>query len=232
MPPYIGGKSRTKKDIISAIRKDTNEELLKFIEPFCGGVNVSCEAVKYYETHCSDYNEDLIFLWNSVKNGEFNEMPVVTKEMFDNHKNNQTPLSVERSFALFYNSFMTLYKGSYDTDCSRGLREERFRSIKRAEANIKLIKSFEFKSYKNIECTNCIIYCDPPYVDTQKVYKEKEFNTEEFWKWCKEMKDKGNYVYVSERTCPIEHKLLHEKDISINLSKIRRVVTDKLFKVI
>lgn len=51
-----------------------------------------------------------------------------------------------------------------------------------------------------------IIYCDPPYQDTEE-YSEGGFNHDEFWDWVRE-KSKTHKVYISEYKAPDDFKIV------------------------
>lgn len=90
-------------------------------------------------------------------------------------------------------------------------------------------------SYKDLSgVTNSLIYCDPPYQGTTG-YKTGEFNHEEFFEWCRDMKSKGNSVFVSEYNAPDDFELVWQGEIKTNFSSQRKEAThkavEKLFKV-
>lgn len=233
MPSYIGGKSRICKDIYKVIKDTCPEDIKEFYDLFCGGLSVSLEFVKNgYNVYSNDYNEDLIFLWNHVRINEI-EFPIVSKEDYQGFLKSSEK-SFEKSFALFYCSYMCKYKGSYINDeymrdgKSIHHHKERFNSIKKEIDNIRKIKEItclDYKSFSHLE--HKIIYLDPPYVNTSKVYKSS-FNTEEFWDFVSKL-SKNNYVFVSEQECPIEHEVVFEKDIFNNLKKSGGKLKEKLF---
>lgn len=233
---YVGGKTRTCKEI-SKVIKDflKDKEVKEYYEPFCGGLSVACEFVGNYKVNCSDYNEDLIYFWNQVKNGNFTEMPIISREYFNELKNSEE-LSINKSFAMFWCSYMCFYKGYYVTNrtCKEECHGARYRSIKKKESKIKLM-NFENCDYKDISEKvkegKFIIYCDPPYYKTIQMYKSNKFNTEEFWKIAKLWSDQGNYVFVSEKVCPINHIVVHEKNLQISVGDKTKRMIDKLFLI-
>ena len=50
--------------------------------------------------------------------------------------------------------------------------------------------------------SNSLVYCDIPYKDTTK-YSTDSFDHSSFYSWCKDMKDKGHDVVVSEYLCNV-----------------------------
>ena len=81
---------------------------------------------------------------------------------------------------------------------------------------------------------NSVVFCDPPYKDSDVKYNNIKFDHEEFYNWCIE-KSKNNDVYVTEYS--IEHpnfKLIGEKArlVSMNAQGSQRVKIERLYKVI
>lgn len=81
---------------------------------------------------------------------------------------------------------------------------------------------------------NSIIFCDPPYKDSDIKYNNTKFNHEEFYEWCLE-KAKHNQVYVTEYNIDHSHfQLMGEKgrQISFNGQGSKGMKIEKLYKVI
>lgn len=76
--------------------------------------------------------------------------------------------------------------------------------------------------------------CDPPYQGTTG-YKTGAFNHEEFFQWCRDMKSKGNSMFISEYNAPNDFELVWEGEVKTNFSSTRKTAThnavEKLFKV-
>ena len=67
---------------------------------------------------------------------------------------------------------------------------------------MKEVKFFS-KDYKDFEFKeSCLIYCDIPYKDTKQYATSKDFNHDNFFKWCREMSIQGHTVFVSEYQAP------------------------------
>ena len=78
--------------------------------------------------------------------------------------------------------------------------------------NMKVIPSLEIhnKDYKEFsEIKNSIIYLDPPYKDTTKVYKHNNLNYEEFYSRCESM-SKDNIVLISGYHMPDDFEVVYE----------------------
>ena len=242
MPSYSGGKFYTSKDIYKAIKEQVkNKEVRGYIEPFCGGLNVIREFVDEYECYAYDNNKDLIFLWNHIKENDFDIMPVISKEYFDELKKSNE-LSVDKSFAMLFCVYNCIqYRGYVNnhyvnkktTKISR-THNIRYNGIKKVEQHIKKI-NFKCQDYKHtteqVQDGGFIIYCDPPYTDTTQAYSTKKFNAEEFWNTVLLWKYLGNYIFVSEKVCPVDNTCIFEKNINISMTRGDKKMTDKLFMI-
>ena len=69
------------------------------------------------------------------------------------------------------------------------------------------INNKDFKEFSNIK--DSIIYLDPPYKDTKKVYKHNNLNYEEFYSWCEDM-SKDNIVLISGYDMPDDFEVVYE----------------------
>ena len=76
--------------------------------------------------------------------------------------------------------------------------------------------------------------CDPPYQGTTG-YKTGSFDHEQFFQWCRDMRVKGNVVFVSEYSAPDDFKCVWQGEIKTNFSSTRKAAThnavEKLFKL-
>ncbi len=231
---YLGGKSRLSKQIIEIIHQECPDHKL-FIEPFCGAVNITTQASKYYTVYASDNSEDMILLWNHVKNEGDNFKPVkITKEEYYLLK--VAKPSWKRAIAGFGYAYRGVWFSGYDPGTQeRDVSMECYRSIIKKLEQIKNV-SFECKDYQVhnplIEKGNCIIYCDPPYARTSQKYSAGEqFNSEQFWTTIKKWKSWGNEIYVSEYNCPIDHEIVLKKKL-VNSLNSTKIATEKLFYIL
>jgi len=234
---YLGGKFRTCKKILELISDECPPEKYDtFIEPFCGALNIGCEAVSYYDNViCSDYCEDVVLLWNHVKEGKFTEPIYISKEEHTLLKNDKP--SWKRAIAGFGFSYRGVWFSTYNDGIEQERNSERevFNGIKRKEPKIKRISEITHKNYKDVdlsEVDNAIIYCDPPYKSTSQNYgTDEKFRSDEFWLNVKEW-SKNNHVYVSEKECPINHEVVYEWPLVNSLSPTNSLFTDKLFYIV
>lgn len=208
---YLGGKARIAKHIVSVLNSYRKENQI-FVEPFVGAANIISRMDG--ERHAYDNHSELIVLYKALQNGWIPPSEL-TEEEYNNLKYEQEKLYV-KAFAGFGCSFSGKYFGGYARD-NRGddycgaAKRTLLRDIKKMW-DVK----FECKDYRDIEYTNALIYCDPPYAKTTK-YTTGNFDNEAFWQWCRDMQAKGNTVIVSEYNAPEDFKCIWSKDVKLEL---------------
>lgn len=96
--------------------------------------------------------------------------------------------------------------------------------------------SFESKSYLDYSPEGMIIYCDPPYANTDtggyRANKGK-FDSGLFWETMRDW-SKNNTVIISEYVAPDDFKCIAEFPqhvSSVRSSKGREKITERLFKL-
>lgn len=77
--------------------------------------------------------------------------------------------------------------------------------------------------------SNSIIYCDPPYQNTDKTYKEKKFNHDNFWNWCRQKHDEKHDIFVSEYNAPNDFTCVWEKELPKTHPNQKKLSTERLF---
>jgi DNA adenine methylase len=231
MLPYCGGKARIGKeiaDVLSTICESS--KCTDYFEPFCGALGVMRHMVdKGYNCYASDANEDLILLLNSIKSGKFKIPPKVSKKEYLEYKEKKH--SAERGYVGICYSYAGTFFGSYYTKKSDGtdLIGKNNRRLKSMIPTIKKIKKISHGSYEIYNPKGFLIYCDPPYVNTQQKYSRKNFDSDKFWnimrKWSKH-----NIVVVSETEAPKDFICIWEKEIYSGISKLTNSYrVEKLF---
>ena len=213
---YMGSKNRIAKEILPIILKDRISEEQYYVEPFCGGCNL-IDKVKGNRI-ASDNNSYLIALYQAIKDGwvpEFN----YTEDEYNHirtHKEESPHLAGYFGFALSYGG---KWFGGWCRD-KQGKRNYVLEAHNNMLKQIPFIKDIVFAncSYSQIiPPKNSIIYCDPPYKDTTKYHSD--FNYENFYNWCREMKNLGHQVFVSEYSMPEDFKCVWQKEIVSSLTQ-------------
>jgi len=208
MTAYHGGKQRIGAriaDIILQIYEDAasnGARIQGYCEPFCGmcGVykHVPARLNAKLEYLAGDINKSLIIMWNSLKKGW---RPPTTCTVSEYNKLKQSKAaSALAGFVGHAYSYRGRYFGTYFRD-----NKNYVHTVADIAALLKSVK-FTHGQYEQFgHLTNYIIYCDPPYKNTDHRYsdgtKTTHFNHDAFWKWCTKMA-RNNIVLVSEYTIP------------------------------
>ena len=139
----------------------------------------------------------------------------------------------------FHSTFGGKYFGGYarsfkeDKITPRDMSNETYRNTMKQVPSIRDV-SFVGWDYTDIELSNAVIYCDPPYQNTTK-YATGVFDYEKFWDWCRKM-SKLNHVYISEYNAPNDFECIWCKDTLVNFDSNRddnienKIRTERLFK--
>ena len=69
------------------------------------------------------------------------------------------------------------------------------------------------------------------YSETDDAYKDKKFNHELFWEWCKIKHSEGHRVFISEKNAPDGFRLIWEKELQVTHPRQRFKHTEKLFTI-
>lgn len=185
---YQGSKSRVAKDICPIIQKAIDESNCDtFIDAFVGGANliqhIKCENRIEY-----DINPYLIALLNNLDKIPNFEVPI-SKEEYDTCRAEWRSAQLTHPdwyigavgyIASFGGRF---YDGGYAKDVPASdpkRHEHRNRKNNILKQTPELIGcKFEVKDFFSLDCTNAIIYCDPPYNGT-KPYPYDNYDKEAF----------------------------------------------------
>jgi len=84
--------------------------------------------------------------------------------------------------------------------------------------------------YKEVEIPpKAIVYCDPPYIDTEK-YSIKHFDSIDFWKFAQEL-SKTHIVLVSEQTAPDDWVCIWQKEVTRTIDRNKNNQPKKIEKL-
>ena len=227
---YMGSKNRIAKHILPIMLSERKTDQW-WVEPFVGGANI-IDKVKGKRIG-ADINAYAIDALISIRDYTL-DLPKSNKEFTENdYKNLRTSDDYRhKGYAGFAFSYGAKWLGGWRRD-NVGKRDYVRESYKNALAQGPLLQGVRFinSSYLNLKIPdNSLIYCDPPYAGTTK-YKH-DFNHEVFWKWCRDMTDKGHNIFISEYNAPDDFECIWEKQIVSSLTKNTgdKKGTEKLFK--
>lgn len=224
---YQGSKRRIAKDILPIILKERKENQF-YVEPFMGGCNTLCLVEG--NRIGNDLNYYVSNMWFEMVNKGWVPPNTINEQEYNHIKNNKNLypdyLIGFVGIALTFGStwFGTYARNKRGTNYAMEGRKNLLKQIKQLKGCI-----FKSTSYNELEIPeNSIIYCDPPYKNTTG-YKDT-FNHDEFYKWCRKMKEKGHTIFVSEYEMPSDFKEVWRKELPTNLNaKYKIIPTEKLF---
>ena len=231
----MGSKNRIAKHILPIMLKEMQEKgYTTWVEPFVGGGNMIDKVPDYYRRIGYDLNEHTIAAMLGVRDFVEQFPESVSEESYKSLK------GCKAHPVTSWIRFVASFGGKLDNGYAReaGSNESTFIGYGRRNAlkQSQKVQSVEFvcASYNDVDVTNSLIYCDPPYQGTTG-YKTGAFNHEEFFDWCRKMKARGNSVFVSEYNAPEDFELVWQGEIKTNFSSQRKEAThkavEKLFKV-
>jgi DNA adenine methylase len=226
---YVGSKNRIAKDLLSIILPYRGDRT--WAEPFVGGGNMIDKVTG--DRLGSDANADvigaLVFIRDHLDQIPKNNLEF-TEDMYKSLRSNEN--SMLKSFAGFAYSFGAKWLGGWRRGGNRDYVSEAYKNAMKQSPKLQGVV-LACRTYDKLDIPeNSIIYCDPPYRNTTK-YNVNTFNHGKFFDWCREMKQKGHIVFVSEYQAPNDFESVYEKEIVSSLDKNTggKVGKEKLFKV-
>lgn len=226
----MGSKNRIAKYILPIILKDRISEEQYYVEPFCGGCNL-IDKVKGNRI-ASDINPYLIAMYQEILKGWIPKDDY-TEQDYNNVKKNKK----ENPYLSGYFGFALSYGGKWfggwcrDRQCKRNYVKEAHSNMVKQIPNLKQIEFFNV-SYDKLDIpNNSIIYCDIPYKGTTKYNTTFSYNN--FYDWCRFMKNKGHQIFVSEYNMPEDFVCVWQKEISSSLTQDTgsKKAVEKLFTI-
>lgn len=224
---YLGSKRRIAKHIIPIMVEEANKRgITTWVEPFVGGANLIDKVPDNFTRVGYDFFEHTIYALKDIRDNLESLPKGVSEEYYKSLLG--TPPSPITSWVRFVCSFGSKFEGGYARN-SRGdnYAKAGYNNAKKQHPLLQGIE-FEYSDYKDLNIKDSLIYCDPPYQKTTG-YKTGDFNHEEFFEWCREQKDKGNIVFVSEYEAPEDFKVVWSGEVLTDVSNNSK---DKGFKAV
>ena len=232
---YMGSKNRVAKEILPIMLKNRMPNQY-FVEPFVGGSNVIDKVDG--NRLASDNNKYLIELYHKLQNG-YKPIDFISREDYYDIKLNKEKYPMEvvalcGILASYNGNWFRAYGGYSETKTGndRNYYAEGVRNLMNQVPNIINVE-YKYCEYDKLEIPpKSIIYCDPPYQSTDKTYKEKQFNHNAFWDWCRTKTNEGHNVFVSEYKAPNDFKCIWQKELPNTHPKQKKMSIEKLFEYI
>lgn len=209
---WTGSKRRQSEEIVRHFPK----VIQTYYEPFVGGGSVFRQLIesriKVERMICSDRNEELILLWETVKNDpdsliahyeqEWNELRqdidyyYTIRSRFNEKRNPMDFFVLTRTSAnglIRYNA-----KGNFNSPVNRSRTGMKPSTVEKImldwhQAFKKVDIQFLCRSYDEmISEESDFMYVDPPYANISGVYQREGIHYSDFWSWLK--KQKGSYA--------------------------------------
>ncbi len=231
---YMGSKARLAKDISPIINNMIVENGIDiYMEPFVGGANMiqhinSTIRIGY------DNNQYLIAFWKAIQRG-WNPLTDVqmTKELYQEIRSDPDKypphITALAGFCASYNAkWFGGYAGTVKTKIGtyRNYYDESVRNVLKQAEHIYTV-AFDCADYREVNISNALLYCDPPYQGTTGY--NGDFDHEAYWDWVRLMSRK-NIVICSEYTAPPDFECIWSKELTTTLDKnSRSKAVEKLF---
>lgn len=226
---YMGSKRRIYKDILPIM---LSESYSWWVEPFVGGGNM-IDKVSGSRLG-SDINpyviQALIDIRDNVtdlpkNNLEFTEMDYKLLRVSDDYR--------YKGFAGFAYSYGGKWLGGWCRD-GQNKRDYVREAYNNALKQSPMLRGIDFvvSDYRELDIPrNSLIYCDPPYRETTKY--AHDFDHDIFWNWCREKREKGHKIFVSEYTCPEDFECVWEGKLVSSLTKDtgNKIGVERLFTI-
>lgn len=234
---YQGGKHRIAKHLMRAIQLHLynkgvrNLHELTFVEPFCGGANMTAVAAPYFKDVLAyDPNPYIVAMWACVASGwrpPFKVEESRYQTVLRNYRQCTDKYEMaEAGFILSGCSYGGIFAGAYAKDGPRDFAKESHDGVMKKAQTLESVK-FMHSDYRTIHPPKgSIVYCDPPYAGTTG-YKFGTFDPSQFWLWAQEQ-SKSCVVFVSEKHAPAHWKNIWQMPIQNALSKTNSM-TERLF---
>ena len=235
MTCYMGGKFFMCGAISEIIREKKTPEQTIYVEPFCGMCSVGLKLMGmnlFDEYRFSDVNEEVIMFWKAIQSGWIPKACVKSIDDYESWR--YCPSCPQKTFigyvyalrSVFFDKCILLVPTSRRSGCKPG----RPLILKRLRDTQKLIQahkvSFQVQSYTDIVPTeNMTIYCDPPYLMSNKSSRISkfltEFNHDEFWNQMETWAG-ISWVYVSECDAPDGWKRIYSRRLFSPFMDVRK----------
>lgn len=221
---YLGGKHGIGKWIAQyMVDQCPPADVIGYLEPFCGSLGVFKQMTNkgYKKYIASDFHPDLIDMWKKLQKKQLRLPKEISESEYNRLKNAKSPNAMRAvaGFGLsFGGKFFAGYAQKWAGNSGRNFLKEFKNSIEKIKPSVQQ-KNTEFynKSYDAFTPKNMLIYCDPPYRETEG-YSTGEFDHEDFWETMR-IWSRNNCVFISEESAPLDFKVVWRRKKRRTLDK-------------
>lgn len=226
---YFGGKARIAKDIAAILNIYLQDGRWRYVEPFCGGLNVSQYINPARTRILLDFSLELITLYKAVQQG-WTPPESISEERYNELKA-QPEITAEKAFAGFACSFSGKYFGGYArNNRGRNYAKDGWNSLKRKFANLGPDAIFMQQNFLEASWSGCVIYCDPPYSNTTGYKAAGAFDSDAFWQKVREL-SADNLIFVSEYSAPEDFIEVWRKEVKLEIRDGKNQRKDRVEKL-
>lgn len=221
-----GSKNKYSKYIIPILQKCINENNIKvFVDCCVGGSNI-IKNITALTRIGIDKNSNLIALYHAMQKPDFVFPPFPSKEDWDKCKNGE----IDGWYAGLVEFFTSYLARGFDGGYNKQERQYwgRVHTMQKELQLIKDIVYIEDDFNYILSLNNCVIYSDPPYINTKKYSADKNFDYNRFWNTIREA-SLNNYVFVSEQVAPEDFISIWSMDTERQLQGNKTKCVENLF---
>lgn len=189
-----------------------------------------------YKKIAIDNNEYLIQLYQFLLNGYVPKDFISREEYYlikeNKHLYDKETVALCGILASYNGNWFRAYGGysATKTGKDRNFYDEGLRGLMKQLVNLRDVE-FIHSDYSTIEYNkDSIIYFDKPYVNTDKSYKDKSFNHDEFWEFVRRLSKDGYTIFVSEYYAPDDFECVWSKEVVKTHPNQKKNSVEKLFK--
>jgi len=220
----MGGKFRVRKEIAKIIERARKPKQF-FYDLFVGGANITGQFYDKYRA-INDYNKYVIALYRAIADGWIPPCQITEAEYYKMRDNMQNYPDYLLGLVGFGCSFGAIFFENFAKESSKkNFLKTATNSVLSQKKSFEGIQIYNL-SYDQVPLqNNSIIYCDPPYENTEK-YTTGDFDTKKFWEWNRQ-KSKEHLIFTSEYKAPSDFICFWEKEQVNSLNN--KIALEKLF---
>lgn len=204
MTRYHGGKQRVASSFAPFIQEKL-EGVTTYCEPFCGMLSIfhalpDC-SLTGKQICVSDYNDQVATMWDKLITQEWEPPHDVDRDTYEAIKDGSLEVDLAtRCYVGHQYSFGGVAFRTYSPlkDSTR-VRKRIIHIADKLRHFGAQVRHCDYTDMSHL--TNSVIYCDPPYAQTNCQFQSR-FDHTTFWQWCRLMAKQNNHVFVSEYTAP------------------------------